>query len=163
QAQAQLTSINAQLARQFHETNDGWDVRLMPLQDRLVRGVRPSLLALLGGVFFLLLIACANVGNLLVARAAVRRREIVLRAALGASRSRVWRQLLTESLLLAMIGGAIGLLFSTWLAEILGNIALADVPRLGPIGLNWHAVLAALGLSVFTGVLFGTALALHAS
>jgi putative ABC transport system permease protein len=163
QAQTQLTAINAQLARQFHETNDGWDVRLMPLQNRLVRGVRPSLLALLGGVFFLLLIACANVGNLLLARAAVRRREIALRAALGASRGRVWRQLLTESLLLALLGGTIGLVLSIWLAESLARFALADLPRLGAIGLNGHALLIALGVSIFTGMLFGTAPALHAS
>ena len=163
QAQTQLTAINAQLARQFHETNDGWDVRVLSLQDRIVRGVRPSLLALLGGVFFLLLIACANVGNLLLARAAVRRREIALRAALGASRGRVWRQLLTESLLLALIGGVIGLLFSSWLAGSLANFALADLPRLNTVGLDWHALLAALGLSVFTGGLFGTAPAMQAS
>ena len=163
QAQTQLTAINAQLARQFHETNDGWDVRVLSLQDRIVRGVRPSLLALLGGVFFLLLIACANVGNLLLARAAVRRREIALRAALGASRGRLWRQLLTESLLLALIGGVMGLLLSTWLADSLASFALADLPRLSAIGLDWHALFIALGLSVFTGVLFGTAPAVHAS
>lgn len=163
QAQAQLTAINAQLARQFHETNDGWNVTVLRLQDRVVRDVRPSLLALLGGVFFLLLIACANVGNLLLARGAVRRREIALRAALGASRGRVWRQLLTESLLLALIGGTLGLTFSAWLADSLATFALASLPRLSAIGSNWHALITALILSLLTGLLFGTAPALHAS
>ncbi|MBA3833445.1 MAG: ABC transporter permease [Chthoniobacterales bacterium] len=163
QAQAQLSAINARLAQQFHETNKGWDVHLFRLQDRLVREVRPYLLALLGAVFFLLLIACANVANLLLARAAVRRREIALRAALGANRARVWRQLLTESLLLALLGGAVGMLLSTWLTDSLASFALADLPRLSALSSDWRALLMALGLSVLMGLLFGTAPALHGS
>ena len=148
QAQAQLSAISAQLAQQFHESNDGWSVLAFRLQDRLVRDVRPSLLALLGAVFFLLLIACANVANLLLARAAVRRREIALRAALGASRARVWRQLVTENLLLALLGGSLGLMLSFWLTDSLASLGLADLPRLAPIGINYHALLIALALSL---------------
>ncbi|MBA3961848.1 MAG: ABC transporter permease [Chthoniobacterales bacterium] len=162
QAQTQLSAINAQLAQQFHETNKGWDVHLYRLQDRLVREVRPSLLALLGAVFFLLLIACANVANLLLARAAARRREIALRAALGASRARVWRQLLTESLLLALVGGGLGLLLSIWLADLLAGLGLTDLPQLAS-GLDQRAVLISLALSLFTGLLFGAAPAWQAS
>ncbi len=163
QAQTQLSAINAQLAQEFQETNKGWDVHLYSLQERLVREVRPSLLALLGAVFFLLLIACANVANLLLARAAGRRREIALRAALGASRTRVWRQLLTESLLLALIGGALGLILSVWLADLLAGLGLTDIPRQLADGVDHRAVLISLALSLFTGLLFGAAPAWHAS
>jgi putative ABC transport system permease protein len=163
QAQAQVSAISAQLAQRFHESNDGWSVLVLRLQDRLVREVRPSLLALLGAVFFLLLIACANVANLLLARAAVRRREIALRAALGASRARVWRQLVTESLLLALLGGSLGLMLSVWLTDSLAGLGLADLPRLAPIGINYHAWLIALALSLLSGLFFGTAPALAAS
>jgi putative ABC transport system permease protein len=163
QAQAQLSAISAQLAQQFHESNDGWSVLAFRLQDRLVRDVRPSLLALLGAVFFLLLIACGNVANLLLARAAVRRREIALRAALGANRARVWRQLVTENLLLALVGGGLGLMLSFWLTDSLASLGLADLPRLAPIGISYHALLIALALSLLSGLFFGTAPALTAS
>ena len=110
QAQTRLSAINAQLDKQFHETNKGWDVFLSTLHERLVREVKPSLLALLGAVGFVLLIACANVANLLLARSAARQKEIAIRAALGASRERVvLRQMLTESVLLSAIGGIAGL------------------------------------------------------
>ena len=108
QAQTRLSAINAQLDKQFHETNKGWDVFVSTLHERLVREVKPSLLALLGAVGFVLLIACANVANLLLARSAARQKEIAIRAAMGASRTRVLRQMLTESILLSAIGGAGG-------------------------------------------------------
>jgi putative ABC transport system permease protein len=163
QAQAQLSAINAQLAQQFRETNQGWDVRLIRLQDRLVRDVRPFLLTLLGAVFFLLLIACANVANLLLARAAARQREVALRAALGASRARVWRQFLTESLLLALVGGTLGVILGEWLTGSLASLTLADLPQTSVSALNLHGLLAALGLSLLTGLLFGSVPAFHAS
>src|SRR5215472_426021 len=115
QAQARLSAINARLEKQFHETNKGWDAFLSPLHQRLVREIEPSLLALLGAVGFVLLIACANVANLLLARSTARQKEIAIRAAMGASRARVLRQMLTESILLSAIGGAVGLFLSVWL------------------------------------------------
>ena len=122
QAQTRLSAINAQLAKQFPETNKGWDVFLSTLHERLVREVKPSLLALLGAVGFVLLIACANVANLLLARSAARQREIAIRAAMGASRGRVVRQMLTESILLSASGGVAGLLLSIWLTDLLVSI-----------------------------------------
>ncbi len=163
QAQTQISSVNAQLATAFPETNKGWDAQLHVLQDRLVREVRPSLLALLGAVGFVLLIACANVANLLLARAAARQKEIAIRAAMGASRLRVLRQMLTESLLLSLLGGIAGLLLSIWLVDMLLALLPEGGPRLDQVGLDYRVALFALGLSIFTGVLFGLAPALQAS
>jgi putative ABC transport system permease protein len=119
QAQSRVSAINAQLAKQFPETNKGWDAKLSILHELLVREVKPSLLALLGAVGAVLLIACANVANLLLARGAARQKEVAIRAAMGASRARVVRQMLTESLLISTIGGLGGLLLSVWLTVVL--------------------------------------------
>jgi putative ABC transport system permease protein len=163
QAQIRLSAINAQLDKQFHETNKGWDVFVSTLHERLVREVKPSLLALLGAVGFVLLIACANVANLLLARSAARQKEIAIRAAMGASRIRVLRQMLTESILLSAIGGIAGLLLSIWLTDVLMSMLPEGAPRLEQIGIDYRVLAFALGVSALTGILFGIVPALQAS
>jgi len=163
QAQTRLSAINAQLDKQFHETNKDWDVFLSTLQERLVREVKPSLLALLGAVGFVLLIACANVANLLLARSATRQKEIAIRAAMGASRSRVLRQMLTESILLSAIGGVSGLVLSIWLTDVLMAMLPEGAPRIEQVGIDYRVLTFALGVSALTGILFGIVPALQAS
>jgi len=163
QAQSQISAINAQLAQAFPDTNKGWDAQLARLHERLVRSVRPSLLLLLGAVGCVLLIACANVANLLLARAAARQKEMAIRTALGASRGRVLRQMLTESILLSTIGGAVGLLLSFWLIELLISISPPDSPRFNEATLDYRVLAFTIALSAFTGLIFGLAPALHAS
>ncbi|HYY35667.1 MAG TPA: ABC transporter permease [Candidatus Binatia bacterium] len=163
QAQTRVSAINAQLDKQFHETNKGWDVSLWTLHERLVREVKPSLLALLGAVGLVLLIACANVANLLLARSAARQKEIAIRAALGASRARVLRQMLTESILLSAIGGIAGFVLSIWLTDVLMSILPEGAPRLEQIGIDYRVLTFALGVSALTGILFGIVPALQAS
>ena len=163
QAQTRVSGINAQLDKQFHETNKGWDVSLWMLHERLVREVKPSLLALLGAVGLVLLIACANVANLLLARSAARQKEIAIRAAMGASRTRVLRQMLTESILLSAIGGIAGLVLSIWLTDLLMSMLPESAPRLEHIGIDYRVLAFALGVSALTGILFGIVPALQAS
>jgi putative ABC transport system permease protein len=163
QAQTRVSAINAQLDKQFHETNKGWDVSLWTLHERLVREVKPSLLALLGAVGLVLLIACANVANLLLARSAARQKEIAIRAAMGASRTRVLRQMLTESILLSAIGGIAGLVLSIWLTDLLMSMLPEGAPRLEQIGIDYRVLTFALGVSALTGILFGIVPALQAS
>ncbi len=163
QAQAELDTINHRLAQTYVETNSGWTVRITNLQERLVGSIRKPLLVLLGAVAFVLLIACANVANLLLARASGRQREIAVRAALGASRWRVVRQLLTESLLLSTIGGVVGLLLGVWLAKLLVSISPANTPRFDEISPDSRVLLFTIGLTALTGLVFGLAPAIHAS
>jgi putative ABC transport system permease protein len=163
QAQIRISAINAQLAKQFHETNKGWDANLATLHERLVREVKPSLLALLGAVGFVLLIACANVANLLLARGAARQKEIAIRAAMGASRGRVLRQMLTESVLLSAIGGIAGLLLSIWITDLLMSIVPEGAPRLDQVGIDYRVLMFAFGVSALTGILFGMVPALQAT
>ena len=163
QAQTRVSAINAQLDKQFHETNKGWDVSLWTLHERLVREVKPSLLALLGAVGFVLLIACANVANLLLARSAARQKEIAIRAAMGASRTRVLRQMLTESILLSAIGGIAGLILSIWLTDLLMSMLPESASRLEHIGIDYRVSTFALVVSALTGILFGIVPALQAS
>src|ERR1043166_8023305 len=163
QAQTRVSAINAQLDKQFHETNKGWDVSLWTLHERLVRDVKPSLLALLGAVGLVLLMPCANVANLLLARSAARQKEIAIRAAMGASRTRVLRQMLTESILLSAIGGIAGLVLSFWLTDVLMSMLPEGAPRLAHIGIDYRVLTFALGISALTGILFGIVPALQAS
>src|SRR5215213_3059411 len=163
QAQAELDTINQRLAQNYTETNSGWGVRLTELRERLVGELRTSLLILLGAVAFVLLIACANVANLLLARAASRQKEIALRTALGASRMRVIRQLLTESVSLSLVSGVLGLALSFWLIKLLIAIIPPDTPRLNEISINWQVFGFTLGVTVLAGLMFGLVPALHTS
>src|SRR5678810_270751 len=132
-------------------------------QEQTVKEIRPALLVLLGAVAFLLLIACANVANLLLARSAARQKEIAIRAAMGASRTRVLRQMLTESVLLSAIGGIAGLVLSMWLTQLLMSMLPEGAPRLEQIGIDYRVLAFALGVSALTGILFGIVPALQAS
>jgi len=163
QAQSQVSTINARLAKAYPEASTGWDANLSLLQDRLVKSVRPSLLVLLGAVALVLLIACANVANLLLARAASREKEVAIRTALGASRTRIIRQMLTESLLLSIIGGALGLFLSVWLTDLLISLNPPDSPRFGEVNLDYRVLAFTIALSGLTGLVFGLMPALQAS
>ncbi len=163
QAQADLDTINQRLSQSYVETNTGWSTRVTNLREQLVSGMRTSLLVLLGAVAIVLLIACANVANLLLARATARQKEIAVRTALGASRLRIIRQLLTESLLLSIIGGVCGLGLSVWLTRLLVAISPPNSPRFEEIGIDSRVFLFTLGITLLTGLVFGVAPALQTS
>ncbi len=162
QARAEMDVFMRQLEEQDSKANRGWRVNVEELREYCFGGWREDVYLLLGAVGFILLIACANVANLLLARAATREREIALRVSLGAGRFRIVRQLLTESILLALLGGALGMLLAVWGKKIF--LALADwFPRGEEIKVDAAVLGFTLGVSVFTGILFGLAPALKAS
>jgi predicted permease len=161
-AQAQMRTIGDNLARQYPE-NRLKTVTLIPLQERLVGSLRATLLVLMTAVGAVWLIACANIANLLIGRAAGRTREIALRAALGAGRGRVARQLLTESCVLAGMGALAGLLLASMLVRGIVAMSPPDLPRIGDVRMDLAVLLFALGLALMSTVLFGLMPALHAS
>src|SRR5687767_5381685 len=163
QAQTEMDTINQRLEQAYAIANTGWTVRLTELRERLVGELRPALIMLFGAVALVLLIACANVANLLLARSAYRQKEIALRTALGASRWRIVRQLLTESVLLSVVSGAIGLALSVWLIKLLVAISPPDSPRFDEISINWQVFVFAFGLTILAGLLFGLLPALQTS
>jgi len=160
-AQAEMVGISKRLEQQYPRTNTGWSSKLLSLNEATVGNVRPTLLVLFGAVGFLLLIACANVANLLLARATARQREIAIRFSLGASRLRIARQLLTESILLSGIATGIGLLLAEWAIRALRTLPPSNLPRAASIGLNLPVLAFAAGVAGLTGLLFGFAPALQ--
>ena len=164
QANAEMTSLAAQLETEYPKSNDGTGAAVFSLHSEIVGDVKRPLLIFLGAVAFILLIACANVANLMLARAASRQREIAVRIALGASRWRLVRQMLIESVVLALAGGAAGLLLSLWGIEFLSAAAEGmSAPRARSIGLDGRVLLFTFGASVLTGLIFGSVPALQAS
>jgi len=163
QAQSEMTTISARLEQQYPDKNLHRSTRVESTLEGLVSDIRPALLILLAAVGCVLLIACANVANLLLARAMTRHKEMAIRAALGASRIRVVRQLLTESVLLSLAGGALGLVLAVWWSDLLVALGKENIPRALHIGLDWRVLAFTGAVSVLTGLVFGLVPAIHSS
>jgi putative ABC transport system permease protein len=163
QAQSELDAIAARLAAEYPVSNNGWSVKLDPLQNVLVGDVRPALMVLIGAVALVLLIACANIASLLFARNTARQREIAIRTALGAGRARLLRQLLTESLVLALAGGAAGIFLANAGVELLQRLGPQSLPRLDEVNISSAVLAFTFVTTILTGILFGLGPALKAS
>jgi putative ABC transport system permease protein len=163
EAQAEMDTIAARIAEQNPDSNAEAGVQVIPLHEEVVGQIRPALMILFGAAACVLLIACANVANLLLARASARRAELAVRTALGASRSRLIRQLLTESVLLSFVGGLLGLLIALWGVPTLTSISASSIPRVEEVSVSFKALMFTLLISIATGVLFGIAPALQSS
>ncbi|MFY9571738.1 MAG: ABC transporter permease [Blastocatellia bacterium] len=162
QAQVGMESI-AQALQQAYKENENYSVTVMPLHQQIVGTVKPALLILLGAVGFVLLIACANVANLLLARATARQKEIAIRLAMGTTRLRLVRQFLTESILLAFLGGAVGLLLAYWGVGLIVQAVPDGIPRATEISISGQGLGFTMGISMLTGILFGLIPALQSS
>src|SRR6185369_9867881 len=163
QAKADLDLLSKQIEQQFPQSNTNVIFNAVSMHEEMTRDYRSALLIMLGAVGLVLLIACANVANLLLASAAARQKEVAIRMALGASRRRIASQLLTESVLLSLAGGALGLLLASWGIDLLKAYGPAGVPRLHAVGLDRNVLMFTFGIATLTGLLFGLAPALHAS
>jgi predicted permease len=163
QAQVEMDAISGRLAAEFPAENSGWTVRLVPLQKEIVGDVRTELLVLLGAVGLVLLIACANIANLLLSRATSRSKEIAVRTALGAGRVRIVRQLLSETAVLGLLGGTVGIALAYWGVKALSSLLPSSLPLLNPIRVDYFVLGFALLLSAVAGVAFGLVPAMFAA
>jgi putative ABC transport system permease protein len=162
QADADMQNIAVNLEKQYPDSNAGNRVRIRPMLEDFVSDVRTALWVLFGAVAFVLLIACANIANLLLARASARQKEMAIRSAMGAGRWRIARQLLTESILLSLMGGILGLLIARWCIDFILYISPDAIPRSKEIGLDWRVLGFTIGVSFLTGILFGLVPAVQA-